>query len=112
MHGVREGGAAAPAVRARIVDFELALAAESAHHENPAADFGSRDLGSLGRHRRAARPVSPALGECRHRASGRHKASHQRDQERRKCPKLRPQRGQLRHVASDPAQEAVRETRK
>ena len=58
MQRARDRGAAAPAVGGRIVDLELALAAEAADHVDLAVHLGDRHLGARGRHRRAGGPAA------------------------------------------------------
>jgi hypothetical protein len=46
MHRARNGSAAAPSVGGGIVDLELALAMEAAHHIDFPAHLGHRDFGA------------------------------------------------------------------
>jgi hypothetical protein len=58
---VREGGAAGPPVRRRVVDLELGLAEIAADHIDPAADLRRRHLGARRWHRRCDRPATAVL---------------------------------------------------
>src|SRR6266566_1063982 len=65
MQRTRNGGATAPAIRRRIVDFEFALAAEAADNVDFPAHLGHRHLGAGGGHWGANDPSADALGEGR-----------------------------------------------
>src|SRR5437899_10972213 len=65
MQRTRNGGAAAPAIGRRIVDFEFALAAEAADNVDFPAHLGHRHLGAGGGHWGADDPTADALGEGR-----------------------------------------------
>src|SRR6266508_3936909 len=65
MQRTRNGGATAPAIRRRIVDFEFALAAEAADNVDFPAHLGHRHLGAGGGHWGADDPAADALGEGR-----------------------------------------------
>src|SRR5437870_11307385 len=65
MQRTRNGGAAAPAIGRRIVDFEFALAAEAADNVDFPAHLGHRHLGAGGGHWGADDPTANALGEGR-----------------------------------------------
>src|SRR6266566_773042 len=65
MQRTRNGGATAPAIVRRIVDFEFALAAEAADNVNFPAHLGHRHLGAGGGHWGADDPTADALGEGR-----------------------------------------------
>src|SRR5262249_46800668 len=62
MQRARNGGAAAPAIGRRIVDFEFALAAEAAHNVAFPAPLGHRPLGAGGGHWGANDPTADTLG--------------------------------------------------
>ena len=96
MQRARNGGAAAPAVGGRIVDFELALAAEPADHVDFAVHLGHRHLGARGGHRGARGPAAGALRQ------GRGTEERSADQQRRSeglescaCRLLQPVRAYL-----------------
>src|SRR5215510_2404914 len=83
MQRARNGGAAAPAVGRRIVDFEFALAAEAADNVDFPAHLGHRHLGAGGGHWGADGPTADALGEGRgskQGTAGQQPAAEQRDE--------------------------------
>src|SRR5438876_9694199 len=65
MQRARNGGATAPAVGRRIVDFKFALAAEAADNVDLPPHLGHRHLGAGGGHWGADDPTADALGEGR-----------------------------------------------
>src|SRR5438034_9550679 len=62
MQRTRNGGAAAPAIGRRIVDFEFALAAEVANNVDFPGHLGHRHLGAGGGHWGADYPTADTLG--------------------------------------------------
>src|SRR5262245_55282466 len=83
MQRARNGGAAAPAVGRRIVDFEFALAAEAADNVDFPAHLGHRHLGAGGGHWGADDPTADTLGEghgSEHGAAGKQHAAEKRDE--------------------------------
>src|SRR6266516_6320732 len=65
MKCARNGGATAPAVDGRIIDFEFALAAEAADHVDFSAHLRHRDFGAGRGHWGADGPTAGALGKRR-----------------------------------------------
>src|SRR5262249_38730380 len=70
MQRTRNGGATPPAVGARIIHFEFALATEAADNIDFPAHLGHRHLGAGGGHWGADDPATDALGEGRDNEQG------------------------------------------